>query len=489
MKRFAFAVVALFVLLLVLVTINTSQFQSRQINVTPVASVSVDEEAAAQRLAGALRFATISNADTSQVNWTPFEALHEYLREAFPAVHEKFSLEVVNDYALFYTWEGTQSALDPLVLLAHLDVVPVEPGTEDEWIYPPFAGHVDANHIWGRGTLDDKNGVLAILEAVSLLIDSGYQPERTVMLAFGHDEEVGGNGGAKVMAARLQEAGITPWLVLDEGGIILEDHPMPLEKPLALVGIAEKGYLSLSLAVDGTGGHSSMPARETVVGILSGALHRLSQSPFPGKIAGVSQQLFEYVGPEMSLPFKALFANQWLFGPVIVNQLSSSPSSDAILRTTIAPTMLKGSPKANVLPARAEAVVNFRIIPGETIESVTERVKKVIDDPRVRIGRHAGSNENPSVVSSTEDQPFQVLQQTIAEIFPGVIVAPYLVVGGTDAKHFSRHSSHVYRFLPVYFREGDMARMHGTNERISKADYANAIRFYHQLILNTTRAE
>ncbi len=489
MKRFAFAVVALFVLLLVFVTINTFHFESRQIDVTPAEPVSIDEEAAALRLAGALRFATISNADTSQVDWPPFDALREYLYETFPAVHQKFSLEVVNDYALYYTWEGTQATLEPLVLMAHLDVVPVEPGTEVDWIYPPFAGHVDADHVWGRGALDDKNGVLAILEAVSLLIESGYLPERTVILAFGHDEEVGGNDGAKVMAKHLEDAGITPWLVLDEGGIILEEHPMPLDKPLALVGIAEKGYLSLSLAVDDTGGHSSMPKRETAIGILSGALHRLSQSPFPGKIDGVSRQLFEYVGPEMSLPFKALFANQWLFGPVIVNQLSASPSSDAILRTTIAPTMLKGSPKANVLPSRAEAVVNFRIIPGETIESVTEHASRVIDDARVHIAPHADAKHNPSVVSSTTDQPFQALQQTIAEVFPEVIFAPYLVVGGTDAKHFSQRSNHVYRFLPIYFREGDMARMHGTNERISKADYANAIRFYHQLILNTTRAE
>ncbi len=484
MKRFFIGILLLVVVLLAVVAINTARFDTQQVEVAAIDPIDIDINAVSTRLAQALQFQTISSTDTAAVDWPAFASLNAYLMEAFPSVHASLNREIVGNYSLLYTWKGTQLDLDPIVLMAHLDVVPVEPGTEADWEHPPFSGHVDTDHIWGRGALDDKSSALAILEAVQLLIEAGYQPERTVMLAFGHDEEVGGKDGAKMIAARLEDAGITPWLVLDEGGIILEDHPMPVEQPLALVGIAEKGYLSLALSVEGVGGHSSMPERETAIGILSGALHRLSQAPFPGKIEGVSRQLFAYVGPEMALPFKALFANQWLFGPVIVQQLSASPSSDAILRTTIAPTMLKGSPKANVLPSQAEAVVNFRIIPGETVESVTERVTKLIDDPRVQIESYAGAKQNPSVVSSTDDEPFTRLQQTIHEVFPETVVAPYLVVGGTDAKHFSGLSNHIYRFLPVYFRAGDVPRMHGTNERISKADYADAIRFYHRLIRN-----
>ncbi|MEM8484987.1 MAG: M20 family peptidase [Bacteroidota bacterium] len=484
MKRFVFLVGVLMVSLIVIIAINTTRFASKQLTVTPAQPVAVDTEAAALRLAGALRIPTIAEVDTTLIDHAAFDALHAYLAQAFPSVHASLQQNVINRHSLLYLWEGTAPDLDPLVLMSHLDVVPVEPGTESNWQHAPFVGHIDTDHIWGRGALDDKNGVLAILEAVEMLIQGGFQPTRSVMLAFGHDEEIGGRRGASYIADRLEMAGVTPWLVVDEGGVVLEDHPMPVDAPLALVGIAEKGSLSLLLSVEGPGGHSSMPDRETTVGILSGAIDKLSHNPFPGQIGGVSKQILDYLGPEMSLLPKAVFANQWLFSPLIVRQLSASPSSDALLRTTIAPTMLKASPKANVLPARAEAVVNFRIVPGETIKSVEARVREVVNDPRVEIKPYQGGHDNPSGVSSTTSEAFLTLQRSIHEVFPEAVFAPYLMVGGSDAKHFSRLSDNVYRFLPVYFREGDLARMHGTNERISKADYANAIRFYHRLIRN-----
>ncbi len=245
--------------------------------------------------------------------------------------------------------------------------------------------------------------------------------------------------------------------------------------------------MSLALTAASEGGHSSMPPRETAVGVLAMALHWLQADPFPPRLEGATAAMFDYAGPEMPFVQRMVFANRWLFGPLIISQLSATPSSDATLRTTTAPTMLAGSPKDNVLPSRAEAVVNFRILPGETGESVRTRVESVIDDPRIEVAFH-GPLRNPSTVSPAEGPAFTTLQQTIHGLFPEVVVAPYLVVGGTDARHYSAVSQNVYRFLPVRFHAGDLTRMHGLNERVRVDDYADAIRFYRQLILNASAA-
>ena len=465
-----------------IVAVKTWQSTSRQLTVDPAAKIDIDIDVVSSHLARALQFPTISGGDLA-----PFDSLQTFLAQTFPEIHEQLEKQVIGEATLVYNWEGSNPDLDPLVITAHQDVVPIEPGTEQDWQHSPFSGKVIDGYIWGRGTLDNKNSVLASLEAVTILLAEGYQPERTVILAYGHDEEIGGLDGAQKIAAHLKEEEITPWFVVDEGGIVLEAHPMPVSSPLALIGIAEKGYLSLLLTVNAEGGHSSMPARETAIGILSSALHKLTSNPFPPRLEGISGQLFDFLGPEMSLPWRSIFANRWLFGPVIKSQLAKSPSSDALLRTSTAPTMLEGSPKDNVLPAQAQAVVNFRILPGETTESVTARVKRVIDDSRVVVEPVNQFGKNPSPVSSTESDAFLTLQTTIHEIYPDAVVAPYLVVGGTDARHYAGISPNVFIFMPTRFREGDMARLHGTNERILQEDYADAIRFFRQLILNTSQ--
>ena len=489
MKKVALGVGVLLALFIVVLAVNAVRFESKQLSVEPIDEVGIDVEGVSSRLASAIQFPTISGGDSSLVQWAPFDSLNAYLVQTFQQTHSVLSRDIKDTHALMYTWQGQNQELDPLVLMAHLDVVPIEPDTEDAWEHPPFEGHVDQEYVWGRGAIDNKNGVMATLEAVEMLIDEGYRPERSVILAYGHDEEVGGWKGAKSIAMQLLEEGVTPWLVVDEGGIVLEDHTIPVERPVALIGVAEKGYISLALTVESAGGHSSMPGQETAIGVLSTALYRLINDPFPARLRGVTGQLFDYLGPEMAWPFRTLFANRQLLEPLIIGQLAGDPSSDATLRTTTAPTMLKGSPKDNVLPSQAEAVVNFRILPGETIESVTERVREVIDDPRVNVAPANGYGTNPSAVSSTEGEGFLALRKTIHELFPDALVAPYLVVGGTDAKHFSPLSENVYRFSPLRFRDGDLARLHGTNERILKTDYAHSIRFYRQLILNATGKE
>jgi carboxypeptidase PM20D1 len=388
---------------------------------------------------------------------------------------------------VLYTWTGSDPGARPILLMAHLDVVPVEPGTEAEWSHPPFEGRVADGFVWGRGALDNKFGVMAILEAAELLLGEGHRPRRTVHLAFGHDEEVGGDLGARAIAALLAERGVELEFVLDEGGSITEGIVPGLEAPVALVGIAEKGYVSLELSTRAPGGHSSMPPRETAVGVVSRAVHRLESNPFPARLQGATREMFAFLGPEMPFAQRMAFANLWLFRPLVERQLAATPSTDAALRTTTAATMFQGSVKDNVLPIHARAVVNFRILPGETVESVRERVRRVIDDPRIEIGVLDDFGSDPSPVSSTDAPGFQQLARTIREVFPAAVVAPYLVVGATDSRHYGGLTGSVYRFMPATITARELAGMHGTDERVAVRSYLDGVRFYRQLILNADR--
>ncbi|MFN7116893.1 MAG: M20/M25/M40 family metallo-hydrolase, partial [Saprospiraceae bacterium] len=262
-----------------------------------------------------------------------------------------------------------------------------------------------------------------------------------------------------------------------------------LAPPLAMVGVAEKGYVTLHLtaALD-EGGHSSMPPKQTAIGILSDAITKLEANPFPARIDGAARGLLDHVGPEMPLPFKIVFANMWLTEDLLKWQFSQAPTSSALIRTTTAPTIIRAGVKDNVLPSTAEAKVNFRILPGETVETVIEQVRRTIGDGRVKVEPDKASfGENPSPVSATNTFGFSVIQKSIREVFPQAIVAPALVIGATDSRHYREVSDNIYRFLPVQVANADLSRIHGQNERVSIENYKNTIRFYRQLILNSTR--
>lgn len=470
------------------VVARAATFSSRQLAVPSAPAAPLDSAGAVDRLSRAIRIATVSTMEGSDTERTEsFAAMHELLRESFPRTHSVLERETVSGGSLLYTWRGSDPALAPILLTGHLDVVPVEPGTEGDWEHPPFAGTVADGYVWGRGAMDDKAGVMGILEAVESLLSDGFRPRRTVHLAFGHDEEVGGRAGAVEIARRFAARGVRAEMVVDEGGFLAEGI-FPVDRPVAAVAIGEKGYLSLRLRVDQAGGHSSMPGRETAVGVLAGAVLRLQERPFPAALNGSTAALFEYLGPELPFAQRAIFANRWLFGRLVVRQLSAEPSTDAMLRTTTAPTMLSGSVKDNVLPARAEAVVNFRIVPGETVQSVTRRVAEVIDDPRVRI-EALPSASDPAPVSSPDTRAFATLHRTIREIYPEAIVAPWLLVATTDARHYTAISPNVYRFQPIRVAAEDTRRFHGTDERVGVGVYMNGIRFYRRLLQNASGRE
>jgi carboxypeptidase PM20D1 len=483
MKRFLLLLLLGLCLLAGVLVTRTLSVPSRQVAPEAAAPFSVDADAAAARLAGALRLKTVAATDGSPANDAAFTALHDYLREHFPRAHASLKREAVGRHSALYTWTGTDASLRPVLLVGHLDVVPVEPGTEGAWTRPPFSGDVADGYVWGRGALDDKGSVLAIFEAVEALLAAGHAPKRTVLLAFGGDEEVGGRGGAEVVATLLRERGVTLESVLDEGGMMLTGTVPGVTAPVALVGVAEKGFVSVELVVEGEGGHSSMPPKQTAVGVLSRAVTRLEEQPMPARLRGGSRALFDFMGPEMPFGMRLVFANLWLFEPLVVRQLSAQPSTNAAVRTTTAATMFEGSVKDNVLPARARAVVNFRILPGDSVEGVLEHVRRVVDDSRVKAGTLSFQSE-PSPVSRTDSEGWGVLQRSIRQVFPESLVAPYLMVGAADARYFTALSDSVYRFMPLRLERADLARLHGRDERVSVQGYAGAVRFYAQYLRN-----
>lgn len=486
MKRVLLVLAAGFALLVVIAGVRTARYGSDEPAVERAPTIA-PLDGAAERLAGAVRFATISHEDSAALDAASFKALHTYLAAQFPRVHSQLRREVVATHSVLYTWPGSDTSLAPMLLMGHLDVVPVEAGTESAWQEQPFAGRIANGFVWGRGSIDNKLSVLGTLEAAELLLSEGFRPARTVHLAYGHDEEIGGRRGARAIAELLKQRGVRLEMVLDEGGVIGQGLFPGVGKPVALVGVAEKGFVSVELTSRTTGGHSSLPPRESAVGILSAAVVRLEANQLRARVEGPTAQLFDAIGPQLPITQRAVFANQWLFRPMLLRKLAASPTTNAMVRTTTAVTMFQAGTKENVLASRARAVINFRIHPGDSIAGVLDHVRRVVDDSRVEVKRAGAFSEEPSRASRADSESFRRVQQAVRGVIPEAMVAPYLVVVATDARYYRDLTDNVFRFMPVRLAPEDLARMHGTNERVAIRDYEQAIRVYRQIIVSVAR--
>lgn len=475
--------VGLAIVLAGVLLLNTLTHRSQQLDVPPLQRAVIDEKGVAERLAAAIRFRTISNFLNPAQNADEFAKLHAHIAQSFPAFHAAAKREIIGSHGLLYTLEGSDKSALPIALLAHQDVVPIAPGTENDWQAPPFDGVVKDGYVWGRGAWDDKGSLFAILEAAEMLTKDGFRPKRTIYFAFGHDEEVGGQRGAKAIAALLASRGVRLDFVLDEGLIITDGILKGLSKPAALIGIGEKGFATLVLSSTATPGHSSLPPRETAIGMLSAALARLEDKRMPADIRGISEEMFNTLAPEMNGLNRIVLSNLWLLKPLLRRELEKSAATEAAIRTTTALTIFNAGNQDNVLPGRAEATVNFRLLPGDTQDSVVAHVRSVIANDRIGITPGA-ANTDPPPVSPTNTSVYRALNQTIREVFPDVVVSPGLMVGGTDARHYSGVSDNVFRFAPVRAKPEDLSRFHGTNERLSIENYADMIRFYRRLMQN-----
>jgi len=479
------AVIGTICTLVVVAVIRTKNIKSGAVNAEKAAVIDIDEDAADERLAEAIRFKTISYHEPPEGYTGEFPEMQAYLEAAYPEVFKTLSKEVIGGHSLLLKWEGRNESEKPVLLLAHQDTVPVIEGTESDWTYPPFEGVIADGYIWGRGALDDKSSICAILEAVELLLRDGFTPERTIYIAFGHDEEISGVDGATNIVSTFEERGIRFEAVLDEGGFITNGMVQDVDRPVALVGIAEKGYLTLSLTAEAEGGHSSMPPPNTAVGIVSRAVTKLEDHPFPARLDGAALEMFQTLAPSMPYVDRMALANLWLSRPLVLKEITKSQQANALVRTTTAATMLKGSDKENVLPIKAIAVVNFRILPGETAESVTKRVEEIIDDPRVKV-EVLGTASDPSPVSDTDAPFYRAIEKSVLEVSTDEppVVAPYLLVAATDSRHYIPVADNIYRFIAVTITPEILSGLHGTDERIAATEYIRAVKFYYQLLRN-----
>ena len=487
MKKIVATVVVVGVVLFAVLAYRAeSLFYDHQVEpAAGITEIGIDKESALQHFSDALKIPTISHDDRSNFDAAAFIDFHAFLQSAYPLVHQSASLTVVNDYSLVYHLRGSDPSLEPVLFMSHIDVVPVEDITADEWTYPAFDGVIADGTIWGRGTIDVKIGVISLMEAMELLLSENARPQRDIYFAFGHDEEVGGSDGAAKVAEYFADQGIHFDYVLDEGGAVTVGLNKTVDRPVAVVGVSEKGYVNISLTVEAPGGHSSSPPNQTGLGILSRAIVRVEDNPFPANLAHINQH-FDFIGAHTSFMTRLAMGNQWLLTPLIKKMLLGEPGTAASLRTTTAATMISGSPKANILPTRANAIINFRILPGETIETVKQRVVELVDDDRVQVTAEYGNN--PSAISPVDTRGFDLIAATIRGMDEDILVAPFMLGGGTDAKYFYSVSDNVYRFLMFNATSKTLKYAHGIDEQVPVEEYLQAIRFYYHLIRQSMAA-
>jgi carboxypeptidase PM20D1 len=468
---------------------------SRQLRVEPVEVTGIDDHAVASALKEMLAEPSISDRDRSKIDPEPFRSIHSILRERFPRVQEALDCTTVNELSLLYHWPGQDSSLEPILLMSHLDVVPIESESIDQWTDKKAEARIDEDYVWGRGALDVKCGVVGILSAVEQLLAEGFQPQRTVYLALGHDEEVGGKFGNGAIAQQFEASGMQFAFVLDEGGAILQDIIPGVKQPVAFVGIAEKRCVELTITARGEGGHGSIPGRSAVLN-LTECIRRMDQQPMPARMTDAAATLFDFLGPEMPLPQRTVAGNRSLFAPLLTYQLARSPSTNAIVRSTMNVTQISSHSASNQNPTEAFATVNARLLPGDSAETVRDHILRICEDmhthdpasgrPVPAIGCEITHRSRGELVASTEDDAFGLLQTTIHQVFPDVTVAAGLTSVSTDSAWYYGVTSNVFRFIPMRVSETDVKRIHGIDERIGINNLGDIARFYVQLLRNAT---
>lgn len=437
-----------------------------------------------ENLSKAIQFKTISNRDSNKVNWNEFEKFHKYLDEAYPLIAKNLEKEVVPPANLLYRWKGSRSDLQPIALLAHQDVVPVSAGTEEDWVHDAFSGYDDGEFIWGRGSLDMKNHLIAVMESVEALLEDGFVPERDVYLLFGDNEEVVANSenGARDLMLTLKNRGITLDSVIDEGGAMIPlNVPGVLEnKFLAGVGVAEKGYSDIEVVVNAKGGHSSQPPTHTALGEIADVIKNLEKNQFKASLNANMKSLFDAIGRECTYPVRLLTCNMPLLYPAILEVAKKIPFAACLVRTTTAVTMAQGSPAANVLPQRAAITVNFRSMPGTTKQDIVDHIRNACKNQDIEI--NVLNSKEASKFSPTDSRAYGIIRDVSKSIHPNAIVAPYLVMGGTDAYNYEPICDNIYRYAPFELTTELLLCTHGTNERIPIDLLENALVFFKNYI-------
>ncbi len=464
--------------------VHAAVYTPKKSEAAPIPTETVNVERYRQNLSKAVQFKTVSYRETERVDWAQFEAFHTFLDEAYPLIAKNLTKEIIPPANLMYLWKGTRSDLKPIALLAHQDVVPVSEGTEGDWEHDAFEGHDDGEFIWGRGTVDMKNHLIAVMESVEALLEDGFVPERDVYLLFGDNEEVVANAdnGAKDLMNTLKSRGITLDCVIDEGGAIIPVNVPGIlnDKFIIGVGVAEKGYSDIEIVVNAKGGHSSQPPVHTALGQIAEVIRDLEANQFPASFNQNMKDLFDAIGRECTYPARLLTCNMPLLRPALLEVSKQIPFLACMVRTTTAVTMSQGSPAANVLPQRAAITVNFRAMPGTTLQDLIDHIRRVCRNKNIEI--NVLNSKEASKFSPTDSRAFGIIKDICNSLEPGGIVAPYLVMGGTDAYHYEEICENIYRYAPFKISTELLRCTHGTNERLPVSCMNNALVFFKNYI-------
>jgi carboxypeptidase PM20D1 len=434
----------------------------------------------ADNLAHAVRFKTVSEQDHRKIDYAQFDQFHQFLQETYPLVFSQLNVERINDYSLLIQWPGSNPDKQAILFAAHMDVVPVEPGTEADWEHPAFDGVVADGKIYGRGTLDNKQGLIGWLEAAEQLLAQGFQPQRNVVFAFGHDEEISGHNGAAFIAKRMRELDLHFEWMVDEGGLVVADYPLVKDRPVALINVGEKRSFTITLIATGDGGHSSSPPAISTIGRLAAALAKIEQNPFPTRIEGPVAAMLEGIAPYADQPTKFLFKNLWLTDGLVAYQMGKDRTSAGFVRTTTALTIVNAGVKENVIPQRAEAKINFRILPGDTPQSVVKAIREIIDDENIEISFKDALPSPP--VADYVGSGFKVMHSATQTVYPNAVVVPSLLFAATDTRHYIDLVDNIYRYYGVIMEISQTKSIHGTNEFVSVDSFDKSIEIAVEII-------
>lgn len=457
--------------------IRTLAFKPSAVSPATPTEVGLDGEHAIESLQQMVRCKTVSNRDSALIDQAEFEKFRELLKTRYPNVHRVCTLEHIGSTGLLYRWAGKDSAADPAVLMAHYDVVPAN---EDAWQKPAFEGIIEDGILWGRGTLDTKGTLCGIMEAAEYLIGEGFTPENDLYFSFAGDEEIAGDT-APTIVAELEKRGISPALVVDEGGAVVSNVFPGVKDRCAVVGIAEKGMMDVEFKVKSAGGHASAPPPTGPVSKLAKAVLAMEKHPFPSRLSAPIAQMFDTLGRRSTFALRMVFANLWCFRPVLDMICKKSGGElNAMMRTTCAFTMMKGSSATNVLPPEASVCANFRLMSGDTIESALEYVKKTINDPDIELNLLHGMN--PCAISVTDTAGYAKLKTAIEQTWNDAVVSPYLMLQCSDSRHFTKISDKVMRFSAMELSKEERGLIHANDERIPTEKIVMAAQFFARLI-------
>jgi len=466
-------IVAFFAIIL----IRAALFKPPSLVSVEITEAPVDADAAAERLAKMIRCKTISSKDEELVDKAEFDRFTALLPKLYPYVHKACEQQMVGPTGILYYLKGKSSAA-PVVFMSHYDVVPVK---EDAWEKPAFEGIIENGELWGRGTLDTKGTLCGILEAAETLIAEGFVPENDLYFAFSGDEEVYGES-APAIVEELNSRGISPAMVLDEGGAVIEGVFPGVSQECALIGTAEKGMLVAEFSIESKGGHAAAPPPHTLVGILSQAVTRIEANPFKNQLTPPVAAMFDTLGRHSTFVYRLIFANLWCFMPVLDSICRKRGGElNAMMRTTCAFTMMEGSNASNVLPPYAKMSANLRLIGGETVDSAMEYLKTVANDPDIKLDIVYGMS--PSADSPADGPNWESLKDAVMQTWPEALVSPYLMFACSDSRHYCKISERVYRFSAAKLSKDGFAMIHGHNERISLDTLTKIIQFYTRLMM------